>query len=139
MKATLIFLPMLAQLFLTLCLFILLLRRKKAAVAAGNVDLKKTAIDNQQWPDDVRLVSNNIANQFEVPTLFYVLCLTFAALDAVSNLVMGLAPLFAISRYVHAYVHVTSNYVPVRMKVFSVGVSALFVMTGLAAYTVVAA
>lgn len=138
MKATMIFLPVLAQLFLTLCLFILLLRRKKAAVAAGNVDLKKTAIDNKQWPDDVRLVSNNIANQFEVPTLFYVLCLIFAALDAVSGLVMGLASLFAISRYVHAFVHVTSNYVPVRMKVFSVGVSALFVMTGLAAYTVIA-
>ncbi len=139
MKATLIFLPMLAQLFLTLCLFILLLRRKKAAVAAGNVDLKKTAIDNQQWPDDVRLVSNNIANQFEVPTLFYVLCLTFAALDAVSNLVLGLATFFAISRYVHAYVHVTRNYVPIRMKVFSVGFIALFVRMGLAAYTVVAA
>ncbi len=138
MKATMIFLPVLAQLFLTLCLFILLLRRKKAAVAAGHVDLKKTAIDNKQWPDDVRLVSNNIANQFEVPTLFYVLCLIFAALDAVSGLVIGLASLFAISRYVHAFVHVTSNYVPVRMKVFSVGVSALFVMTGLAAYTVIA-
>jgi len=139
MKATMIFVPVLAQLSLTLCLFILLLRRKKAAVAAGNVDLKKTAIDNKQWPDEVRLVSNNIANQFEVPTLFYVLCLIFAALDAVSNLVMGLAILFAISRYVHAFVHVTSNYVPIRMKVFSVGVSALFVMTGLAAYTVIAA
>lgn len=139
MKASMIFLPVLAQLFLTLCLFILLLRRKKAAVAAGSVDLKRTAIDNKQWPDDVLLVSNNIANQFEVPTLFYVLCLTFAAIDAVSSLVIGLAALFAVSRYIHAFVHVTSNYVPIRMKVFSVGVSTLFVMTGLAAYSIVTA
>lgn len=137
MKATLIFLPVLAQVLLTLSMYVLLLQRKKAAIAAGKVDLKKTATDNRAWPKDVLLVSNNIANQFEVPALFYILCLTFVALDAVSVWALGLAALFVLSRYVHTFVHVTTNYVPVRMKVFSVGVVALFTMTGLATYQVV--
>jgi hypothetical protein len=137
MKATLIFLPVLAQVLLTLAMYVLLLQRKKAAIATGKVDFKKTATDNRAWPKDVLLVSNNIANQFEVPALFYILCLTFVALDAVSVWALGLAALFVLSRYVHTFVHVTTNYVPVRMKVFSVGIVALFAMTGLATYQVV--
>ncbi len=139
MKATLIFIPVLAQVLLTLSMYILLLRRKKVAIAAKQVDLKKVAIDNRAWPKEVLLVSNNITNQFEVPALFYVLCLTFVALNGVSSLALGLATLFVLSRYVHAYVHVTSNFVPVRMKVFSLGVVTLFLMTGLGAYQVLMA
>jgi hypothetical protein len=36
-------------------------------------------------------------------------------------------------RYFHAYVHVTSNYVPLRMKVFIVSLLVILVMLGLIA------
>ncbi len=129
MTSSMIFFPVLAQVLLTLLLFVLLLIRKGDAVKEGRVDREETALDNKKWPSDVVQVSNNIANQFEIPTLFYVLCLVFFSLNEVSTSVVTLAWLFVVSRYVHAFVHVTSNYVPVRMKMFSIGVITLLILT----------
>lgn len=113
--------PMLAHMLLVLILFLSLSRQKKRAVREGTVDLKKTALDNSAWPDHVLKVSNNIQNQFQVPVLFYALCLAFAALGSTTLIALGLAWLFVISRVVHSYIHTTSNKVPVRMKVFILG------------------
>lgn len=73
-------------------------------------------------------VSNNIANQFEVPILFYVLCLVAYSLNVAGTLAVTLAWLFAISRYAHAYVHINSNYVPIRLRLFLVGCLVLLTM-----------
>lgn len=127
-----VFWPVLAQVFLTLVMFILMGVRKARAVKAGQVDRQATALDNRQWPEDVVKVSNNIANQFEVPVLFYVLCLVLYSLNAVGVVALVLAWLFALSRYAHAVAHVGANYVPVRMRLFLVGLVAvlgLFIMT----------
>jgi hypothetical protein len=67
--------PMAIQILLTLLVFIPLGKRKKAAVDAGTADLSRTALDNSAWPDEVLKVSNNIQNQFQLPVLFYALCL----------------------------------------------------------------
>jgi hypothetical protein len=126
--------PVLAQILLTLIMFILLGVRKAKAVKAGDVDRQKAALNNGVWPEYVVKVSNNIANQFEVPVLFYVLCLVLFSLNAVGVVAVGLAWLFALSRYAHAYVHIGSNYVPMRLRLFLVGCLALIVMTILAAW-----
>lgn len=120
-----VFWPVLAQVFLTLVMFILMGARKSRAVKAGQVDRQATALDNRKWPEEVVKVSNNIANQFEVPVLFYVLCLVLYSLDAVGVVALVLAWLFALSRYAHAVAHVGANYVPVRMRLFIVGVVAV--------------
>ena len=75
--------PVLAQIFLTLILFIILGVRKAKAVKAGEVNRQQAALNNQVWPQDVVKVSNNIANQFETPVLFYVLCLVMHSINAV--------------------------------------------------------
>ena len=72
MSSSYIFWPVLAQVFLTLAMFIFLGARKARAVKAGQVNRKQAALDNRVWPEDVLKVANNIANQFEVPVLFYV-------------------------------------------------------------------
>lgn len=134
MTSSHIFWPVLAQVFLTLVMFIVLGVRKARAVKAGAVNRKEAALDNRVWPDDVVKVSNNIANQFEVPVLFYVLCLVIYSIGAVGVVAVTLAWLFALSRYAHAYVHVGSNYVPVRMRFFLFGCLVLLAMLILAAW-----
>ncbi|GAA3921979.1 MAPEG family protein [Litoribacillus peritrichatus] len=129
MTETAILLPVLAQVFLTLMLFILLLLRKKEAMQSGTVNSEETALDNRKWPSAVVKVSNNIANQFETPMLFYVLCLILFGLNVVSSAIIYLAWVYVVTRYVHAYVHVTSNFVPFRMKAFALGVLILLCMT----------
>jgi hypothetical protein len=123
-----IFWPVLAQVFLTLAMFIVLGARKARAVKAGQVNRQQAALDSRVWPEDVVKVSNNIANQFEVPVLFYVLCLVLYNINAAGTVAVVLAWLFVVSRYAHAYVHVGSNYVPVRMRLFMVGCVVLLAM-----------
>ena len=129
MNANLIFWPILIQITITIAGFMLLGVRKARAVKSGTVDMKKTALDNNAWPDYVLKVSNNIRNQFQVPVLFYVLCFIFYSLDAVSLVVLSMAWIFVISRVVHAYIHMSSNNVPARFSVFTIGFVVMVLMT----------
>lgn len=126
--------PVLAQILLTLMMFIVLGIRKAKAVKAGAVNRQEAALDNRVWPKDVVKVSNNIANQFEVPVLFYVICLVFYSINAAGMAVIVMASLFALSRYAHAYVHIGSNYVPMRLRLFLVGCLILIAMLVLVAW-----
>jgi len=133
-----IFWPVLAQIFLTLTMFILLGARKVKAVKAGEVNRQQAALNNQVWPDEVVKVSNNIANQFEAPVLFFVLCLVLYSINAAGTAAISLAWLFALSRYAHAYVHTGSNYVPMRFRLFLTGCLVLIGMLILVAWELVA-
>lgn len=132
MSNSTILLPMLVQISLTLFIFILLGIRKNSAIKAGGVDRGKAALDNSAWPVDVVKVSNNIANQFQTPVLFYILCTMFYLIDSVTTLVYVLAWVYSITRILHAFVHVNSNFVPARLSLFMIGVVCLIVMTVLA-------
>ncbi|WP_419811882.1 MAPEG family protein [Bacterioplanoides sp.] len=135
MHASLIYWPVLAQVFLTMMMFIVLVGRRTQAIKDGSADRSKTALDNKAWPDRVVQASNNISNQFELPVLFYVLVLMLVSLDAVTTAALVLAWVFAVSRYIHAYIHTHSNYVPWRMRVYTIGslsVIGLFVCNVLA-------
>ncbi|MEX0828029.1 MAG: hypothetical protein WD005_03660 [Haliea sp.] len=54
--------PVLAQILLTPGVYMLLGRRKFAAVKADQVDRNATALDNEAWPEAVIKISNNLAN-----------------------------------------------------------------------------
>ncbi len=133
MSSNHIFWPVLAQVLLTLVMFIVLGARKAKAIKAGKVNREQAALDNRVWPEYVVKVSNNIANQFEVPILFYILCVVLYSINAVGTVAIVLAWLFVASRYAHAWVHVGSNYVPVRMRLFMVGCVVLLSMLAVAA------
>jgi len=111
----------LAHVFLIFFLYIKLGVQKSAAVKAGFVDRSKAALDNRVWPENVLKVSNNIDNQFQIPMLFYALSFTLFLTNAVNLFVLVMMAVFVITRYVHSYIHVTSNYVPHRFKVFTLG------------------
>ena len=120
--------PVLAQIFMTLMMFIMLGVRKSKAVETGEVNRKQAALNNREWPEQVVKVSNNIANQFELPVLFYVLCLVLYSIDTVDVTALVLAWLFVLSRVAHAYVHIGSNYVPMRFRLFLLGCLVLIAM-----------
>lgn len=138
MSSSHIFWPVLAQVFLTLVMFIVLGARKAKAVKSGRVNRQQAALDNRVWPEDVVKVSNNIANQFEVPILFYILCIVLYSINAAGIVEVALAWLFVVSRYAHAWVHVRSNYVPVRMRLFMVGCLVLLAMLAVAIWKLAA-
>ncbi len=128
MNSNLIFWPVLAQMVLTIIAFVLLGARKTKALKADEVDMTKAALDNDAWPESVLKVSNNIRNQFQLPLMFYVVCLVFFSLNAVNIVVLSLAWAFVISRIIHAWIHMGSNYVPARFRVFLIGFVILVIM-----------
>ena len=131
MNSHLIYWPVLAQLSIPLVVLILNGKRKAGDVKSGDVDRDKAAMDNEAWSKPTVLTSKNLANQFQFPVVFYVLCLVLASLNAVSTAVLVVAWLFVVARLTHAYVHVTTNYVPIRFRAFIVSMVLLLVLFGL--------
>ncbi|MEM9304658.1 MAG: MAPEG family protein [Pseudomonadota bacterium] len=139
MKPTLLLWPLAAQILLTLLLLIPLASRKKAAVRAGEVDLERSAIDNSAWPESVLRVSNNFQNQFQIPVLFYAIILALVVLQQVSVAAVVLAWVFVASRIAHSLVHIRTNYVPHRMRIFIVGFLTLLGLCGVLIWELVQA
>ncbi len=137
MEKHLIYWPLLAQILIPILVLMLNGKRKSDAVKTGDFDREKAAMDNEAWSKPVILTSKNLANQFQLPVIFYVLCLVLANLDAVSKLALGVAWLFVASRYVHAYVHVSTNYVPNRLRAFLLGAVSLLVLFGLTVWALI--
>ena len=134
MAKQLIYWPVMAQLLIPILVLLLNGKRKSADVKSGNFDREKAAMNNEAWSKPVVLTSKNLANQFQLPVIFYVLCLILASIDAVTMTVLVVAWVFVVTRYIHAYVHVSTNYVPVRMRVFLLGTLFLFVLFALTAW-----
>ena len=120
MKPLSILYPVLVHIVLVLGLYIVLGIRKSAAIKSKSVDLKETSLNNKAWPTGVVQVSNNIDNQFESPLLFYVVCIITYLAEASTAISILLAWLYVALRYFHSYIHIGSNYVPYRLKIFVV-------------------
>lgn len=138
MNPSLILWPVLAQILLTLVMYGLLGLRKSEAIKLGQVNRRETALDSRAWPPNVVKVTNNLANQFELPVLFYVLCLLLFSIQKVGWLALVPAWLFVISRYVHAVVHTGANVVSLRLRLFLVGFVCVLLLTLLAAWHLLA-
>jgi hypothetical protein len=129
--------PVLAQVLLTALMYFALGAAKSRALKAGHVDLERRALHDDAWPDSVLKISNNIRNQFELPVLFYVVACALWQIGETDWVAQSLAWLFVASRVLHAWIHVGSNYVPARRRVFTFGFLVVLGMTGLAIKAVV--
>lgn len=99
------------------------------AVKSGEVDIKYFKTYNQGTPPHKMLQADkNFSNLFEVPTLFYMVCLFTLATFKVDHLMLGLAWLYVFCRYVHSFVHVTSNKIIPRMMSYGMSWLVLLAM-----------
>lgn len=98
---------------------------RAAAVRRGDVKLKDVALRQDLWPDRVRQIGASYHNQLETPPLFYVLVAFAVALNEIDAVFVALEWAYVAARVVHAYVHLTSNYVPARFFAFVVSMGLL--------------
>ncbi len=129
MNATAIFWPMLAQVALVYVIYFLVSKRRIEAVKAGQVKVDQFR-DNQihNEPQKSLFVRNNLANQYELPVLFYACVIALYVTGGANLLTVLLAWLFVATRYAHAYVHVTTNRVRHRRMLFILG---FFILGGM--------
>jgi hypothetical protein len=105
-----------------------LARARFAAGRAGLIDRKKIALDNSAWPENVRKLSNNYANQFELPVLFYAVIAFQVATGIVDGVAIALAFAFVATRLVHTIIHTGGNPVRLRFRAFFAGLLCIVLM-----------
>jgi hypothetical protein len=127
MNQTAIFWPMLAHVALVYGIYVMMFLRRKAAVQAGSTKISQFR-ENTNEPAESLFVRNNLANQYELPVLFHICCLALYAVTAAGLFAVVLTWIFVLSRYVHAYIHVTSNRIRYRQPAFSLGFLVLAIM-----------
>ena len=95
-------------------------------VMKGEVRIDDIALERKAWPKREWQASNAFDNQFQLPVLFYVGAL-LALYFGPGVVEVALAWAFVVTRYVHAYVHVTDNHVVRRFTAYFIGLLPLCV------------
>ncbi len=126
---SLILLPVAAQVFLTLAVLIIMGVRRHAFLNRVNKGYQDLALANKtDWDVSAQKAQNNLANQFELPVLFYVACGFALALREVDAMFLFLATAFVLARIGHTIAHITANIVVVRASFWFVSLFAVIVM-----------
>lgn len=120
MTGTAILWPMIAHVLLVFVVYAMIALRRRQAVSAGAARVSQFR-ENREEPAQSLFVRNNLANQFELPVLFHVCCLALLVTGGVGTVVLVLAWVFSISRWVHAAIHVTTNRIRHRQPAFLIG------------------
>jgi hypothetical protein len=121
--------PVLAQIVLTLVVALLMGMARWTALGKREITTDQIALDSSRWPAHSRQYANCYNNQFELPVLFYVLCLIAQITRTADIIFVVLAWVFVASRVLHAYIHTTSNVVPRRGAAFGIGYIVVVIMT----------
>jgi len=124
-----IFWPLVAHVALVYGLYALLGMRRAKMVRSGGI-AKSDYRENRDEPAESLVVKNCLANQFELPVLFYACCVLLYITEADNLAAVGLAWVFVALRYAHAAVHVTSNDLRYRSPIFTAGYVVLAAMWG---------
>jgi len=123
-----VLLPLFIQVALTLLLLFWMAGVNAAAFRSGRVRWQEIALREPNWPARNRQIQNAYHNQLELPTLFYVLTILAIITRHADLLFVVLAWVSVVLRCLHAFVHVTDNYVPRRGTLFGAGAVVLAVM-----------
>jgi len=136
-----IFIPMLALMLLTLVVWLYMFAKRIPMLQAANLPndeitpAKLAAIS----PPDVAAPSDNLKNLFELPVLFYALCLLLYVTESVDVQHIWAAWIFVVFRYLHSIMHCTRNIVLARFGLYLISSLALWFMMLRAAVQLLAA
>ncbi len=129
MSAATILWPIIALVALTFAVQITMYRRRMAEIRAKSVRLKSLATRREAATTlEDSAAADNYSNLFELPVLFYVLCILLYVIGAVTIVQLVLAWAFVLARVVHSFIHVTHNRVRYRFLSFVVGAFILMAM-----------
>lgn len=99
------------------------------AVRRGEMDPRyyKTYQGGEE-PEHMRVVTRHFLNLFEMPVIFYVVTLMTYVTHQASGWMVGLAWTYVALRYAHSWVHLTSNDVLMRFRLYIASGIVLVVM-----------
>lgn len=121
--------PAFALMALTMFCMVRLDLLRLAAVRSGAIDPRFFRLfRGYEEPEKLAAYSRHIVNLFEAPLLFYVIVLTAQVTGQSESWLIVLAWVYVVLRFIHTYVHLTSNVVIVRFRIFVLSMVTLFVL-----------
>jgi len=136
MNPSAIFGPFFAVLLLTLIVWIYMYVRRihflqSRGIEPGQISTPEALA--RLTPPGVATPSDNLKNLFELPVVFYALCLYLFATNQVDAFYVGAAWIFAVFRALHSAVHCSFNHIMTRFSVYMIASLALWTMLARAA------
>lgn len=123
-----VLLPVFVLVAMTLALNVWMGWSRTSAVRRGEVRIRDIALGERNWSKHTQQINNAFHNQFELPILFYVLVVLALITRQADLLFVLLSWIFVALRVFHAYIMVTTNYVPRRAQVHFAGFFILALM-----------
>jgi hypothetical protein len=117
---------MLAQIGWTFVLYAWLTLARQRALKAGEVKYDDFARHDE--PHHVARIAYNLANQFELPVIFYAVVVLLIARNNVTAVDTIAAWIFVAGRVIHSLVQCLSDNVPLRGQVFLINVAGVAVL-----------
>ena len=100
-----------------------------SAVAKREVDIRYfKSYDSFDEPENLRITSRHLINLLEMPMLFYVVCILVYVTGQSSALLVSLAWAYVAARLVHTFIHLGSNVVLWRFRIFGLSILILATM-----------
>jgi len=127
MKNTLLLYPSTLMFFLTFFLYVRNYLDNVRATKSKKINFSYFKTYQGEVPDYVTVSKQTLKNQFELPIFFYFLTSLVISFNQVDRIDLICAWTFVLSRYIHSYIRLTSNYVPLRAKVFKIGMLILLI------------
>ncbi len=131
MAQTSIFAPFFATMLLTLIVWVYMYTRRISFLTKNNIsakDLTRPGALAQVSPAAVSNPSDNLKNLFELPVLFYALCLYLFLTAQVDATYVYAAWVFVVFRALHSAVHCTFNLVMLRFYLYLIATLAVWFM-----------
>jgi hypothetical protein len=128
-----ILLPFIGMMLLTFVVWVVMYRRRIGYLRAQRIHPQKLQTPEQLKalvPADIEFASNNLRNLFELPVLFYALCLYVHVTGTTDWLYVAAAWSFLLLRCAHSFVHCTTNVVMTRFWLYVLSSTALWLMLG---------
>ncbi|MEA2903543.1 MAG: hypothetical protein QOI12_930 [Alphaproteobacteria bacterium] len=135
MSVSSILFPMLAHIGWVFLLYAWLTYARMRAVKGGEIDYSCFVLGRDE-PLAVARITRNLANQFELPAIFYALVVLLVALGRVTAFDVAAAWVFVAGRVIHTAVQTLTDDVPLRGQVFMINFLAV---TALAAHVMLLA
>jgi len=126
-----IFIPFLGMMLLTIVVWTYMYYLRMTHIIRNRIDPQKLSSTDRYKeviPEAVNLPSENLINLFELPVLFYAVCLYLYVTVQVDTLFLILAYGFLLTRIGHSYIHCTYNNVTQRFYVYAVSSVLLWLM-----------
>ena len=125
-----IFAPFLGMTILTLVVWVYMYARRIPFILSNQINMDEVSADefHRLTPAGVRHPSDNLKNLFEIPVLFYAICLYLFVTSQVDTIYLASAWTFFVFRIVHSGIHCLANKVLLRFGIYCISTVAVWFM-----------